>query len=483
MRKVGLFLALVVALVCFPFTSGCSSSASKTSYNITISLDGNTLTGTETVTFYNDTDNTISELRFNLFANAFRQGARFSPISQQYQVRAYPNGVSYGEMQIISCTQNNSPLNFSITGQDQNVLVVNLLNEVYPTDCVSVQIQFKVSLANVISRTGYNDKTINLGNFYPILCALDDNGFYECVYYSCGDPFYSECADYIVNFTLDKDYVVASSGSQIGYREDGDKQTLIFNANRVRSFCMVASKHFESVKESVLGTTITYYYYDDAAPEKSLEMAVKSFTLFTNLFGSYPYTQYSVVQTKFLQGGMEYPSLVMISDNLEPISYGEVIVHETAHQWWQTVVGNNEIEYGFLDEGLAEYSVVLFYENHSEYGLERSRLIKSAEDTYKLFCTVSDKIFGRVNTVMLRNLGEFTSEYEYVNMAYVKPCIMYDYLRTTIGDKAFFKGLNKYYKDYSFKQATPDDLVGCFEKIGADANGFFNSFFEGKVII
>ena len=84
---------------------------------------------------------------------------------------------------------------------------------------------------------------------------------------------------------------------------------------------------------------------------------------------------------------------------------------------------------------------------------------------------------------MLRNLGEFTSEYDYVNMAYVKPCIMYDYLRTTIGDKAFFKGLSKYYKDYSFKQATPDDLVGCFEKIGADTNGFFSSFFNGKVII
>ena len=117
------------------------------------------------------------------------------------------------------------------------------------------------------------------------------------------------------------------------------------------------------------------------------------------------------MQTQFVQGGMEYPALVMISDNLESNAYGEVIVHETAHQWWQTVVGNNEIEYGFLDEGLAEYSVVIFFEAYPKYGITRSQMIKSAEQTYKIFCSVTDKLMGKVNTVMLRNLGEFSSEY------------------------------------------------------------------------
>jgi aminopeptidase N len=173
----------------------------------------------------------------------------------------------------------------------------------------------------------------------------------------------------------------------------------------------------------------------------------------------------------------------MISDNLESDSFGEVIVHETAHQWWQSVVGNNEIEYGFLDEGLAEYSVVLFYENYPEYNLTREYLVRSAENTYKIFCSVYDKINKQVNTVMLRSLKEFTSEYEYVNMAYIKPCIMYDKLRVTIGEEKFFNSLKSYYKNYKMKNATPDDLVGAFEKTGADTNGFFKSFFEGKVII
>ena len=52
---------------------------------------------------------------------------------------------------------------------------------------------------------------------------------------------------------------------------------------------------------------------------------------------------------------------------------------------------------------------------------------------------------------MLRSLKEFTSEYEYVNIAYVKPCIMYDNLRNAIGEEEFFNALSSYYEKYKFK--------------------------------
>ena len=214
-----------------------------------------------------------------------------------------------------------------------------------------------------------------------------------------------------------------------------------------------------------------------------MEFCVKAINLFTEKFGEFPYKSLAVVQTEFVQGGMEFPALVMISDDLEGISYGEVIVHETAHQWWQSAVGCNEIEHGFLDEGLAEYSVVLFYENFSEYGYTRESLIKASQDTYKVFCSVYDKVFKGVNTVMDRSLKDFINEYEYVNIAYIKPCIMFDELRKTIGEQKFFTALQRYYKEYKFKNATPDDMAGVFEKCGADTNGYFESFFNGKAII
>ncbi len=484
MKKFGQIIAVICAAMLLLTLVSCGKSTSeRTSYEITCSLDGNLLTATQKVSFVNTTDNALDELKFNLYGNAFGKDAKYKPIATQYQASAYPNGMSYGNMDILSVTSAGKRMDFNVGGQDNNLLIVKLNEEVYPDECVALQIEFTLTLADVIARTGVNDKTINLANFYPILCALDENGFYECVYYSAGDPFYSDCADYKVTLTCDQEYVVASSGKVFSANNANGKSTVTYKIDNARSFCFVLSKEYESVTQTVDGVTVNYYYYQDSAPDKSLEYAVKSLKLFNKKFGAYPYPTYSVTQTKFVQGGMEFPALVMISDSLEPNAYGEVIVHETAHQWWQTAVGNNEIKYGFLDEGLAEYSVVIFYENYPEYKLNRETLIKSTELTYKTFCSVYDKLYGTVDTTMLRSLGEFKSEYEYVNIAYIKSCLMYDYLRQTVGEERFFKGLQKYYKEFCFKNATPDDLVGCYEKCGADTNGFFKSFFEGKVII
>lgn len=487
-RKISLFFCTLIALS-FLSISGCvqgkscNEQSKNSTYEVSCELHEDKLTGREKVTFYNCYDNSFKVLKFNLFGNAFRKDAKFSPVSAQHYSRAYYNGVDYGEMTINKVFSESCDLEFSICGQDQNVLEVCLKEEVFPEESVAITIDFELKLANVLARTGITGRTINLGNFYPILCAVNEKGFYECLYYSHGDPFFSECADYFVNFTCGAEYVVAGSGILLEEKEQNGFKTSRYQAQNVRSFAMVLSKDFKVEQGKACGVDVKYYYYDDQTPKKSLDYALKSIEYFSNAFGEYPYKTYTVVQTGFLQGGMEYPTLVMISDSLEKAERGEVIVHETAHQWWQTVVGNNEIEYGFLDEGLAEYSVVLFYENHSEYGLSREQLIKISEQTFRVFCSVYDKVFGKIDTSMIRSLGEFTTEYEYVNIAYVKPCIMYDTLRKTTGDERFFKAIKKYYAEYKFKNVQPEHLMGVFEKIGADSNGFFESFFNGKAII
>ena len=484
MKKTSIFLVLILALSLILPQFGCSANQQDlTEYQITATLSGHVLTAKQTVDYYNDTETSLTELKFNLFGNAFRKDAKYSPVSPQTTAQSYPNGVSYGDMKINSVLVEERGAEFLIGGADQNVLIVSLGEEIFPEERVKIVIDFTLNLANVVSRTGYNEHTINLANFYPILCARNENGFYECVYYSCGDPFYSDCANYCVTLTVNKNYTVASSGKEISHAENGEEYTKTFEIKNARSFAFVLSEQFETLTDTSSGVEINYYYYDDDTPLKSMEYAVKSMNYFNSTFGKYPYTTYSVVQTEFVQGGMEFPALVMISDNLEPNAYGEVIVHETAHQWWQSVVGNNEVEYGFLDEGLAEYSVVLFYENHSEYGMNRENMIDATEKTYKSFCTVYDKLFGEVKTDMLRSLKDFSGEYEYVNIAYIKPCLMYEYLRKTAGDERFFKALKEYYEKYKFKNVEPYDIVGVFEKIGADSNGYFESFYKGKEII
>lgn len=462
--------------------NGCGKESKLSQYEITCELTDNVLTGNEEFTFYNQYENSVSVLKFNLFPNAYRENAKYSPVLPQHVSLSYPDGVNYGKIEITSVCQDQTEIAFSVCGKDQNILQVNLPNEVFPGEYATVTINFKVVIAKIVSRLGINQKTVNLANFYPILCGYD-NGFYECVYYGIGDPFFSDCANYKVSITADSSLIVAGGGETLSCEQKNGKKTTSFSLQNARSFAMVLSKDFKTLSQTVGDTKITYYYYDDADAQCNLKHAVNALTFFNETFGEYPYSTYSVVQTMFVQGGMEFPTITFISDSIEGSAYGEVIVHETAHQWWQTVVGNNEIEYGFLDEGLAEYSVVLYYENYPEYGLTRERLVASAEQTYKVFCSVVDRLDGKVNSVMLRSLKDFSTEYEYVNIAYIKPCIMYNTLRNTIGDQAFFKGLKRYYKEYAFKNATPDDIVGVYEKIGADTNGFFESFYQGKAIL
>ena len=225
-KKSTLLLATVLILT-FAFSfGGCSKKENaRTSYEISVKLDGNRLIGSQTVNYYNDTETSIKELKFNLFGNAFRKDAKYSPVSPAHLSLAYPNGINYGGMTVQKVTANGQNLEFKISGVDANVLTVNLYEEIFPEVRVLISMDFTLNLANVVARTGVNEHTINLANFYPILCARDENGFYECVYYANGDPFYSDCADYKVEITLDKNFIVASSGKLLSNIENGQLST------------------------------------------------------------------------------------------------------------------------------------------------------------------------------------------------------------------------------------------------------------------
>ncbi len=483
MKKFALILTLFFVCASFNLYS-CKSEDAKLKYEISCELEGNNLLGVEKLTYVNDGDNVENFLLFNLHANAFREGAKYFAIKKSEEHSAYYNGVSYGSVQINGVTTDNkTKLDYEICGEDQNVLKVNLQSELYPNEQCVVVIEYLLTLPEVIARTGITERTINLASFYPILCAKQNGEFYQCLYYSTGDPFFSEVADYVVTITLDKAFVVASSGKLVSTKTNGDKSVNRYEIKNARNFCFVLSKDYKVVSEKVNETTVNYYFYDDEKNAVSLQTAVKAINLFNEQFCEYPYQTYSVCQTEFLEGGMEFCALSMISDNLEYEAYSEVIVHETAHQWWHGIVGNNEIEHGFLDEGLAEYSVVIFYENHQEYGFTEQSLIDGALKTYKTFCSVQDKLFGKVDTSMTRSLKDFSSEFEYVCVAYVKGALMYDHVRKSVGDQTFFKALKRYIEENEFKNATPEKLVGAFEKVGADTNGVFESFFNGSVIL
>ena len=478
-------LLLIVACVIYTVSTftGCKKEGNTaTRYEIIAEYipETRTLTGTEKVTFENQTDNEFSVLKFQLYPNAYRKEATYAPVSSAYASSAYYAGKSYGEMVISSV---HGSKNWEVVGEDENILYTYLERPLYPGDKVVLDIGFMVKLAEVNHRTGVTKNAVNLGNFYPILCGIKNGGFVETVYYSGGDPFYSGCADYRMVLTAPKDYVVASTGTIVEERTLESKKVHTMSASNVRDFAIVLSESFRVTTTKVGQTTLSYYYYNDASSVKTLDLIEESFSFFEKTFGEYPYENYAVVQTGFCFGGMEYPCLVMISDSLVAEGRMHTIVHETAHQWWYGVVGSDQIEEAWQDEGLAEYSTLLFFEEYEKYGYTRERLVKEALVEYRSYYDVYGSVLGRADTRMSRHLKDYISDYEYKCLAYDKGLLMWDTLRKSVGEKKLIEGLKRYYATYRFQMATPEELIGCFEKTGLDVGGFFASFLEGKAIL
>ena len=475
-------LLIAVAAGCLAFTACAKKQQPVSVYEILAIYDSEnrTLTGTVDFTYYNNTDNEIGTLKFNLYPNAYREGAIYSPVSQSYENRAYYAGMNFGSMTV---EEVDNCAGWNIGGEDENILTVTLLTPTYPGDNVKITISYTLNLAYINHRTGVTRNTVNLGNFYPVLCAYSGEGFVECPYYSCGDPFLSEVANYKVTLDLPPEYVAASSGKKENESVAGDRKKCTYTLNCARDFAVVLSDKFSVATQSVDGVEVSYYYYKDESPEVCLSAACESLQYFSSAFGSYAYPTLSVVQTGFCYGGMEYPALTMISDELDLDGNIYTIVHENAHQWWYAMVGSDQLNCAWQDEGLAEYSSLLFFENNPSYAFTRTGLVGTATKSYRAYYSVYNQIFGEANTSMNRNLSEYESEYEYSNIAYNKGLIMFDMLRESLGDEAFFAGLKKYFSENKNSIASCDDLVSCFLSSGVDVEGFFNSFIEGKIVI
>lgn len=394
------------------------------------------------------------------------------------QTSAYYAGESYGGMEVTG-VENCS--GWDISGEDENILVVNLAEPLYPDGRVTVNISYTLQLAKVNHRTGVTQNCVNLGNFYPVACAYFEDGFLECPYYACGDPFVSECADYDVTLECAEKFTAAASGQKISETLEGGRRKAQYSLKNARDFAFVLSDKFRVEQKECGDVTVSYYYTSDGDPQRSLTAAVKSLEYFSSEFGGYAYPTLSVVQTGFCYGGMEYPALTMIAEGAgEDGVY--TIVHENAHQWWYAMVGSNQLTNAWQDEGLAEYSTLMFFETNPDYGYTRTGLVGSATRSYRAYFSVYNQLNGGVDTAMNRNLSAYSGEFEYNNITYNKALIMFDTVRTALGDEKFKAGLKSYFNDNCGKIAPYEGLIAAFCAQG-DVEGMFNSFIEGKIII
>lgn len=486
-KKKLLAVFLVVVLLALACCSGGgyveNTSKKLSDYIIEATFDDSAkkISAVEIFSFTNRTEAALTELKFHLYPNAYRKESATSVVPTAEKVTAYVNGYSYGDVSVDSVKIDDVAVAFTIGGTDNDILCVPLGAELFPNEKVVVTVVFEVALANIWHRLGYADNTVNLANWFPILCYLNKGEFVANPYYSNGDPFVSDLANFKVSLTLPKTYKVASSGVLEEQSVNDFNIKYTFTAKAVRDFATVISTKFETLEQTVGNTTVKYSYFNDPTPAENLTLAVNALKFFNNLMINYPYSTLTVVQTDFCFAGMEYPQMVMVAGNLEEMDYKKTIVHEIAHQWLYGLVGNDQINEAWLDEGLVEFVSLLFFEQYSDYGVTRENEITERKKLYTTYVDVLGTYLPNLDLSMNRALNQYVSEQEYVYMTYVKGCIMFNELYELLGKDKFVSGLRKYVDGCKMTMATPTDLIASFSKVyGSDLTPWFDNYLKGK---
>jgi len=446
----------------------------------------NVLTATQVTEYRNRTGVKLPEVKFHIYANAYREGALFPPVQSTEIERAFPNGRSFGNITFARVSVDGVGVDIIIGGEDENVLIVPMAGGLQPNQTVSIEKQYTVRLANIAHRLGYTERVVNLGNFYPMPVIFQNGGWVTYPYSFNGDPFFNDLHNYEVTIRFNKDLIIASSGSLVNSRLDGNMRVNTFRSTAIRDFAMVLSRYFQSITRVVDKVVLSYFWINDDEPERSFQTAVDSMRTFSRLFIPYPYKQLTVVQTDFLHGGMEYGELVMVAydvlngENASRQFHDQVIIHEIAHQWWYGIIGNNQFATSWIDEGLAEYSTLLFYSLNPQYGIDVNMMIANARDSFAFYSQLLRSIGAEVNPNMNLCLNSFRSSYDYVFMAYVRGLLLFVDLERLIGQEKMKRALQKYARAHAFGFSTKDNLIASFEKTTrTELRLFFETFLIG----
>ncbi|MBO4726146.1 MAG: M1 family metallopeptidase [Clostridia bacterium] len=438
----------------------------------TIKLDCNyneeshTLAVNQTTTYINHSTQTLFDVKFHLYGNAFKKNAAYPAVAPAEVDRAYPNGFDEGYAKVTTP-------HILIGGEDNTVITVPLSHGLKVGDSIDIDLQYTVKLANVKHRLGYTDHAVNLGNFYAIPVVYD-NGWQTYPYSYNGDPFYNEPYNFDVTITAPVGYQIATSGTEIN--------TNHYQGYVLRDFAIVMSRDFQTLTREVGDTTVTYYYLNDEIPDISLYTACNALAYFSNTFIDYPYSTLSVVQTDFNQGGMEYGALVYISlDVTDQLQYQNVIVHEIAHQWWYGLVGNNQIRTAWIDEGLAEYCTAVFFETHPQYGKTLDEIAEQNKTSIKMFESIMDEYGVYYTRQMYNSTTQYKMSTEYTINTYARGMLLFYAIHEMVGYENLNAALAQYATDHCYGFATFTSLTHALEdQLGYDLVKFMNNYLAGR---
>jgi hypothetical protein len=323
---------------------------------------------------------------------------------------------------------------------------------------VEVTLSFNLVVPGVrnglVGHSGYfgsTERQLNLGHWLPILAYRVGTDWITHDARALGEQVIAEVADWEVTLHVTDppaNLAVAAPG-QVTRSADGSWQIVHTEA---REIALSLSDRFDvRSAQASNGVMIEAYTLGDTLVETdsgridgadhAVDVAVRSLTMFSDLFGAYPDERLVLVQGDF-PDGMEFSGLIFVGASWferwpgSPQSYLTIITaHEVAHQWWYASVGSDQALTPWLDEALATYSEYIFYE---EYYPE----LRDWWWQFRVYSFVPEG-FADIEPVS-SSVYRFDNLRSYINAVYLRGARMLHELRQDVGTDAFFAWLEEY---------------------------------------
>jgi hypothetical protein len=190
---------------------------------------------------------------------------------------------------------------------------------------------------------------VRLGSFFPLL-ALDANGQWatDPPSATAAETWVSPAAEFDVDLRTPPDWTVVATGFQV----DAGR----WHADAVRDFALATGRLARSgmVVRAPMPVLVTAAARDPQAAAAFAQRAAHALAALARLYGPYPWPRYNVAVFDDLgRSGIEYPNLVFQGSG----SLERATAHEAAHQWFYSLVGNNQARDPWLDESLASWAM------------------------------------------------------------------------------------------------------------------------------
>jgi hypothetical protein len=341
----------------------------KVDYDIDVELHDDTqrITGTEVISYVNNSPDTLRYLWLQLDANRFRPDSaanrhkaapslgnrvEFKQLNSMLQADKFPGGTK-----IISVTgaSNNRKLNHRIVGSNMRV---DLPQPLVSGEQVGFKVrwEYKIPDATVIrARGGFEhfekdgNNVYEIAQWFPRLCAYSDAAGWQHKEFLGKGEFALEFGDYVVRLTVPSDHIVASTGelqnpadvlssdqrSRLKKARSADepvfivtpaealvnqktqakdKKTWVFKAQNVRDFAFASSRKFiwDAVGHNSGGNQVMAmsYFPNEAEPlwsKYSTHAIVHTLDVYSKYTFHYPYPVAISVNGPVY--GMEYPMI------------------------------------------------------------------------------------------------------------------------------------------------------------------------------